>query len=500
MVSSKKLFAHFSDSCSINLLTCEDLTLNNMVLKIYNTKTRKKEVFTPLETGKVKMYVCGVTPYDLSHVGHGRSYVAFDVIRRVLEYLGYHVTYVQNFTDVDDKIIARAKEKDISPLKLSNKYIGEYFRDMDALGVKRADSYPRVSEQISKIIEVVEALVERELAYEVEGNVYLDISKKGDYGKLSGQPIEDLKAGARVEVDEKKKNALDFALWKQAKPGEISWSSPWGEGRPGWHIECSVMSTTLLGPTLDIHGGGADLIFPHHENEIAQSESYTGKLFVRFWLHNGLVTVEGQKMSKSLGNFITIKELLQSHSPQSLRFFLLSAHYRRSLDFSKRAVIDVEKGLQRIQNTIFNIKNSHTFASDKTDLEFREKIDSAKTDFVEELKDDFNLPKALSVLFEFVRQINTFISESPDKANLNDAGETLKELTQVLGLTFAEEVPKRVIELIEEIIGLRNDLRAKKNFESSDKIRNWLSDLGIIIEDRGNDTVWRYAVQIGFQN
>jgi cysteinyl-tRNA synthetase len=252
-----------------------------MVLKIYNTATRKKEVFTTLEEGKVGMYVCGVTPYDLSHVGHARSYVAFDVIRRSLEYLGYNVVYVQNFTDVDDKIIEKAKKEGIDPLEVSRRNIEEYFKDMDVLGIKRADSYPRVSERIPEIIEVVKALVKEGLAYEVEGDVYLDVSKKGDYGKLSGQPIKELKAGARVDVDKKKNNPLDFALWKRARPNEISWESPWGDGRPGWHIECSVMSMELLGPTLDIHGGGQDLIFPHHENEIAQSESYTKKPFAR---------------------------------------------------------------------------------------------------------------------------------------------------------------------------------------------------------------------------
>jgi cysteinyl-tRNA synthetase len=467
-----------------------------MVLKIYNTEARKKEVFTPLEEGKVGMYVCGITPYDLSHVGHARSYVAFDVIRKSLEYFGYNVRYVQNFTDVDDKIIERAEKEGIDPLKLSHRNIAEYLRDMDALGVKRADSYPQVSEKIPEIIEVVRALVEEGLAYEVEGDVYLDVSKKVDYGKLSGQPIEDLKAGARVDVDEKKKNPLDFALWKKAKSNEISWRSPWGEGRPGWHIECSVMSMELLGSTLDIHGGGQDLIFPHHENEIAQAESYTGQPFVRFWLHNGLITVDGQKMSKSLGNFITVKELLERFDPQSLRFFLLSAHYRRSLDFSERAVRDSKKGLMRIQNTIFNVKNALTYASDKTDSEFKEIIKNARIGFVEALEDDFNVPEALAILFRLVRKINTYVSESPGKANLDFALKTIKELTEILGLTFAEDVPKLVKELIEEIIRIRSDLRAKKDFESTDRIRNRLSERGIVIEDRSQGTVWRFAMPL----
>ncbi|RMF90236.1 MAG: cysteine--tRNA ligase, partial [Methanobacteriota archaeon] len=280
-----------------------------MTLKVYNTASRKKEEFKPVEEGVVRMYVCGITPYDHSHVGHARSYIAFDFIRRSLEYLGYTVRYVQNFTDVDDKIIERAKAEAVDPIELSRRYAEEYLMEMDALGVKRADSYPRVSEKIPLIIEMVEGLIQRGAAYVVDGDVYLDVSCKKDYGSLSGQDPGDLKAGARVEVGRHKHNPLDFALWKRAKPGEISWPSPWGRGRPGWHIECSAMSMEELGPTLDIHGGGQDLIFPHHENERAQSELYTGRPFCRYWLHNGLVTVKGEKMSKSLGNFITIKEL-----------------------------------------------------------------------------------------------------------------------------------------------------------------------------------------------
>ncbi|GBE17707.1 cysteine--tRNA ligase [archaeon BMS3Abin16] len=465
-----------------------------MVLKIYNTQARRKEVFIPLEKGKVKIYVCGVTPYDLSHVGHARSYVAFDVIRRVFEYLGYKVTYVQNFTDVDDKIIARAKKEGIDPLALSQRYIGEYFKDMDALGVKRADSYPCVSEKIPEIIHMVAALIEKGVAYEVDGDVYLDVSKKKDYGKLSAQPIEELKAGARIRLDEKKRSPLDFALWKKAKPDEISWPSPWGEGRPGWHIECSVMSMELLGSTLDIHGGGQDLIFPHHENEIAQSESYSGRPFVRYWLHNGLVTVEGQKMSKSLGNFITIRELLTRHDPHALRFFLLSAHYRHPLDFSERALEDANKGLKRIQTTIFNIKNAMTYASNKGDDSFRGKINSAKKDFLQALCDDFNIPGAIATLFTFTREINAYVAENPGKADLEDALEILRELTGVLGLSFKEEAPELVKGLIEEIIQIRVGFREKKDYEASDNIRERLLSLGISIEDRRQGTVWRFIV------
>jgi cysteinyl-tRNA synthetase len=467
-----------------------------MVLKVYNTATRKKEFFTPIEKGKVRMYVCGITPYDLSHVGHARSYVAFDVIRRVLEFMGFEVRYVQNFTDVDDKIIERAKEEGVNPLELSGRYIEEYFRDMDALGVKRADGYPRVSEKIPEIIDVIKGLIEKKVAYEVGGDVYLDVTKKEGYGKLSGQDIEELKAGARVKRDEKKKIALDFALWKKAKVDEISWQSPWGEGRPGWHIECSVMSMEALGATLDIHGGGQDLIFPHHENEIAQSESYTDKPFARYWLHNGLVTVEGQKMSKSLGNFITVKELLERYNPQTVRFFLLSAHYKKPLDFSERAVKDAEKGLMRIQNTLFNIKNALVHAGDGGQDMFREKIDRTSRGFVKALEDDFNVPKALAVLFDFIRQTNTYAQEAPLQKSLNDALETIRELAGVLGLKFEEEVPQLIRDLMDAIIKIRSDLRAKRDFAASDEIRKQLLKIGIILEDHKEGTVWRFIVPL----
>jgi cysteinyl-tRNA synthetase len=465
-----------------------------MVLKVYNTAVRKKEVFTPLESGKVRMYVCGVTPYDLSHVGHARSYVAFDVIRRVLEYLGYDVNYVQNFTDVDDKIIERAKNECVDSLALSEKYIDEYFKDMDALRIKRANSYPRVSEKIPQIIDVIEKLIAKKAAYGVEGNVYLDLTKKEGYGMLSGQKIEDLKAGARVEVEEKKRNPLDFALWKRAKPGEISWHSPWGRGRPGWHIECSAMSIESLGPTLDIHGGGQDLIFPHHENEIAQSESLTGEPFVKYWLHNGLMTVEGQKMSKSLGNFTSIKDLLKGHKPQTLRYFLLSAHYRRPFDFSERAIMDAEKGLLRIQNTLFNLGNALEHATDSSEDEFKELIESAKQSFVEALEDDFNVPRALAVLFDFVREINTYLEENPVKKSLVRADAMIRELTAVFGLKFEEEIPAQVKGFIDLIIKIRAEMRDRQDYEASDKIRKQLLALGILLEDRERGTVWRFTV------
>ena len=463
-----------------------------MVLRVYNTATRRKEVFKPLVKGRVSMYVCGVTPYDESHVGHARSYVAFDVIRRVLEYLGFKVSLVQNFTDVDDKIIERGKKEGVHPLELSRKYIEEYYRDMDALGVKRADSYPLVSEHIPDIIAMVKSLVEKGLAYEVTGDVYMDVRQKRDYGKLSGQPLKDLLAGSRVEVNEKKKNPLDFALWKKAKAGEISWESPWGKGRPGWHIECSAMSIKAFGPTLDIHGGGQDLIFPHHENEQAQSESYTDKPFVRYWLHNGLVTVKGEKMSKSLGNFITISELLKKHNPQALRFFLLSAHYRRPLDFSERALDDALKGLMRIQNTIYNLKNAIEYAGEKEDG-FEKTIQLAEDGFTKALEDDFNTPGALSILFDFIREVNVYAMEEAKKTSLEEALKTIEELAGALGLRFEEEVPPIVKGLIDLLLKIRSEMRTKKDFEASDRLRKQLLEIGIALEDRRQGTVWRFT-------
>lgn len=465
-----------------------------MVLRIFNTATQTKEVFTPIEKGVVRMYVCGVTPYDLSHVGHGRSYVAFDVIRRSLEYLGYNVRYIQNFTDVDDKIIERAKKEGVDPLVLSDGFIKEYLRDMFSLGVKRAERYPLVSENIPEIIKTVKGLVEKGAAYVINGDVYLDISKKKDYGKLSGHPIEELKSGARVDVDTRKKSPIDFALWKKARDDEISWPSPWGSGRPGWHIECSVMSTLELGPTLDIHGGGQDLIFPHHENEIAQSELYTGKPFVRYWLHNGLVTVDGEKMSKSLGNFITIRELLDRHSPMVLRFFLLSAHYRRPLDYSERAIEDAGKGLRRIQNVIHNLRAATNDAFEREEDPFDLVIDGFIEEFRTSLEDDFNVPMVLSGLFEFIRGVNTYLAESPSKECLERALNALLDVTSVLGLTIEDKIPVIVEDLLRIIIRIRNDLRREKDFEKADHLRQELEDIGITLEDRTDGTTaWRFA-------
>jgi cysteinyl-tRNA synthetase len=466
-----------------------------MALMLYNTASRGKEAFEPLEEGKVRMYVCGVTPYDLSHVGHARSYVAFDVISRILEYLGYKVKYVQNFTDVDDKIIAKAKEEGVDPIELSSRYIEEYHRDMDALGIRRANSYPLVSEKIPEIIKMIKGLVEREVAYEVEGDVYMDITKKEDYGKLSGQDLEDLQAGARVKVNEKKRNVLDFALWKKAGKEEISWSSPWGEGRPGWHIECSVMSMEALGATLDIHGGGQDLIFPHHENEIAQSESYTGKSYVRYWLHNGLVTVDGQKMSKSLGNFVTVKSLLERHQPQALRLLLLSAHYRRPLDFSEKALGDMEKGFLRLQNSMLNIKNALDSLDEKGDSGFQDIIKIARKDFKAALEDDFNVPKGLAVIFEFVRDLNAYLENNPTRKGLEEAMSSFKEFTSVLGLSFEEEVPTIVRELMEVIIRIRAEMRERRDFEKADLVRERLLEIGVSLEDRKKGTFWKFFDQ-----
>ncbi len=392
---------------------------------------------------------------------------------------------------MDDKIIERAKKEGLNPLELSKKYIHEYFTDMDDLGVKRADNYPLVSENIPRIVAVLKDLVDKKKAYVADGDVYLDVAKIKDYGRLSGQPLKDLKVGARVEVDEKKKGSLDFVLWKKAKPGEISWSSPWGNGRPGWHIECSVMSIESLGPTIDIHGGGQDLIFPHHDNEVAQSEAYTGKRFVRYWLHNGLVTVEGEKMSKSIGNFITIRELLNRFNAMAVRFFLLSAHYRRPLDFSERALSDAQKGLKRIQSTFFNLaKGLEEKPAEKSADDFEKRIKEAKVSFKEALEDDFNIPMALASIFDFIRDFNTYASKKPTVKGLTMA---LKEFNGVLGLSFEEEIPPLLEAILHVIIETRVYLREKKDFESADRIRSRLLQIGIALEDRKQGTIWRFT-------
>lgn len=461
-----------------------------MSLQVYNTLTNKKEEFIPLEKGKVRMYVCGPTVYDKCHIGHARCYVAFDLIRRYLEYKGYTVKYVENFTDVDDKIINKSRETGKDPLDIAERYIAEYFRDMDALNVKRADVYPRATEHITDMISFVEALVEKGAAYQSDGDVYFSVEKSKDYGKLSGIDKEQMKAGARIAVDKKKRDPLDFALWKKAKEGEPKWESPWGEGRPGWHIECSTMSQKHLGETLDIHGGGQDLIFPHHENEIAQSEAYTGKQFVRYWLHNGFVTIKEEKMSKSLGNIVPVEELLQTYSPETLRYFLVASHYRKPIDFTEGNIKEAYKASQRLLNTVDTIKaalREDMTGEDFSPQPYREKLEEA-------MDDDFNTPLALSALFELARETNRRIEERAiSKESLKEVLKTFLDLGNVLGLFFHAEIEEVSEELLAILVDIRENARAQKLWDISDSIRDRLKEIGIVLEDSPQGTRWKFT-------
>jgi cysteinyl-tRNA synthetase len=475
-------------------------------MKVYNTMTGQKEEFAPQDQ-IVKMYVCGVTPYDNSHLGHAMSYIFFDVIRRYLKFHGYQVKYVQNVTDIDDKIIMRANQRGMSIAELSGKFEASYFEDMKALNVMPADVNPRATEEIPEIIGVIRGLIEKGFAYSTpDGSVYFRVTQDPDYGKLSHRTLEGMQAGARIEIGEHKENPMDFALWKASKPGEPSWDSPWGKGRPGWHIECTAMSLKYLGETLDIHGGGQDLIFPHHENEIAQSESFTGKKpFVRFWMHNGLVQVGEEKMSKSLGNLITIKDALAKYGPDCLRIFILSSHYRSPLSYSEEGLEAADKGCERLVRAANREDAAESGILDATPY---------RQQFIEAMEDDFNTAQALSILFDLARAIN----QSADSGtNIDEARKTLKELAgSVLGLKLAgtqirtvtaqaavilsePEVDQLFSELKSEISGNSVDrlimqraaYRNLKNFKGADEIRTQLADLGILLEDTPKGTVWR---------
>lgn len=500
-----------------------------MGLKIYNTLTRKKEEFIPIEQGKIKMYVCGLTPYSDCHIGHTRCYITFDIIRRYLEYKGYEVTFIQNFTDIDDKIIERAKQQNTSAEELAQKYIDEYFKNMDKLGIKRATYYPKVTEHIPEIIEVIAGLMEKGYAYQVNGDVFFEVSHFKDYGKLSGRNLNEMIHGTRIDVDERKKSPQDFALWKAAKEDEPYWDSPFGKGRPGWHIECSAMAIKYLGKTFDIHGGGYDLIFPHHENEIAQSQSYTGQKFANFWIHNGMVTLNEQKMSKSLGNEFLIKNILDKYSAEVIRLFLLGTHYRSPIEFSLENLDQAKAGLQRFYNTLRNIddflKIEPTTINDEIcrlslgkqerlvefdlkqleekDKEFYEAIKQAEERFILAMDDEFNTPIALASLYDVVTAINKFISKMntlsersrfSGRALLKLAQETLYKLGDIFGLFKEKEDTQKdnlVSKLMEIIINVRQMARSKKDFEMADKIRADLTKLNICLEDTSQGTKWR---------
>ncbi|OPJ54917.1 cysteine--tRNA ligase [Alkalithermobacter paradoxus] len=462
-------------------------------MKLYNTLTRQKEEFIPIEEGKVKMYVCGPTVYNYFHIGNARPFIMFDTLRRYLEYRGYEVTYVQNFTDVDDKIINKANEEGITSQEVADKYIKEYFVDADALGIKRATVHPRVTENINEIIEFIKDLESKGIAYEVNGDVYFDTKKFDDYGKLSKQNIEELELGARIEVSEKKNNPMDFVLWKSKKEGEPGWDSPWGEGRPGWHIECSVMASRYLGETIDIHAGGQDLTFPHHENEIAQSEAKSGKPFARYWIHNGYININNEKMSKSKGNFFTVRDISKEFDLEVVRFFMLSAHYKNPVNFSDEMLKQSESGLERLYNAKdrleFLIQNGNGSLKEE-EKQLKEKLNEFKQKFIENMDDDLNTADAISVIFELVRFINTNIDENSSLEIAQSAYEMFKELTGVLNIV--NKVKNNIIdEEIEKMIEQRQIAKKEKNFKLADEIRDKLKEMGIILEDTRQGVKWR---------
>ena len=463
-----------------------------MTLRVYNTLGRKKEIFEPIEAGKVRMYVCGPTVYDSCHIGHARSVVVFDVIVRYLEAAGYAVTYVRNFTDVDDKIIKRASEMGIGTAQLAEKFIAEFYRDMDALNIRRATVEPRATEHIDAIVQVIERLFEKDLAYVVDGDVYFSVTDFADYGKLSGRKLEDMEAGARVDVDDRKRNPFDFALWKSAKPGEPSWKSPWGRGRPGWHIECSAMSGVFLGESFDIHGGGKDLIFPHHENEIAQSEAYSDKPFAHYWMHNGYININNEKMSKSKGNFFTVRDILAQYEAEVLRFFILSAQYRNPINFSEELIMQASSGLERLYNAKENLLYAMETGGDApltvTEIEILSSLRRHKERFIEAMDDDLNTADGISAIFELVRDINSNLQDAPTRTFAENAYKLLMELAGVLGILGREK--GGLDEQVESMIAERQEARKNKNFARSDEIRDELKAMGIVLEDTPQGVKW----------
>ena len=463
-------------------------------MKIYNTLTRQKETFIPLEENKIKMYVCGPTVYNFFHIGNARPFMIFDAFRNYMEYRGYEVTYVQNFTDVDDKIIKRANEEGISPIEVAEKYIAEYFKDADALGIKRATVHPRVTENIENIITFIEDLISKGFAYELNGDVYFNSQAYKEYGKLSKQNLEELNLGARIDVNDEKKHPIDFALWKAKKEGEIGWQSPWGEGRPGWHIECSVMSARYLGDTIDIHAGGQDLIFPHHENEIAQSEARSGKQFARYWMHNGYINVDNQKMSKSLGNFFTVRDILSEFSGQVIRFFLLSAHYRNPVNFSKELILQAKAGMERLANSkerlVFTISHAKG-QMNESELELVSALENHRDRFIEAMDDDINTADAISIIFELARFSNTNVTENSSLEWAEKNLSLFNELTGVLNIIKAEDTASIDNEQIEKLIKDRVEAKKNKDFALADAIRDELKSMGIELEDTRQGTQWK---------
>jgi cysteinyl-tRNA synthetase len=465
-----------------------------MAIKFYNTLTKRIEEFIPLEPGKVKIYMCGPTVYDYFHIGNARSFVMIDIIRRYFIYKGFEVKFVMNLTDIDDKIINKALSEGVTAQEIATKYSQAFFEDIKKLKIKPADVYPRATENIPYIIELIQKLLDKGYAYQVDGDAYYDVTKFRDYGKLSGKNLEELISGARVDVNEQKKNPADFALWKAAKPGEPFWESPWGKGRPGWHIECSVMSMKNLGETFDIHAGGNDLIFPHHENEIAQSEAATGKPFARYWIHFGFLNIDNQKMSKSLGNFFTAREILEKHSAEALRLLYAQTIYSAPLNFSLELLSNAESAVKRIENAWHNVQTAQL-------VDVQEDFDVSRfyQEFEDAMDDNFNSPEAIAVIFDFVKEVNSFISKHNALSNSNKEKilAVFKNLAQdifgIIDLSKEQKIDNQLVDnLMKIIIEIRNQLRLEKRFDLSDKIRDELKKLGIELEDKKGITTYKF--------
>ncbi len=459
-------------------------------MKIYNSLTKTKEEFVPITPGEVKIYACGPTVYDFFHIGNARPFIVFDTLRRYFEYIGYKVTFVQNFTDIDDKMINRANKEGITVRELADRFIAEYRVDAKGLNIREASVHPRATDHIPEIIEIVETLIEQGYAYEVDGDVYYATKKFKDYGKLSHQPLEDLESGARISVDERKRDPMDFALWKAQKPGEPAWESPWGMGRPGWHIECSAMSTKYLGKTIDIHGGGKDLIFPHHENEVAQSEAANGWPLAHCWVHSGYINVDGVKMSKSLGNFFTVRDIIKHFDYSVIRFFMLSAHYRSPINFADALLQQAKAGLERLTNCAENLRFKLAHAADGAlDDAAATLVEKHVADFKEAMDDDLNTAAAIGVIFELAKTANTVAAGEASKQTLSLLLNTLAELCDVLGVETEKEAEALDSE-IEELIAKRTEAKKAKDFATADAIRAQLLDMGIVLEDTREGVKW----------
>ena len=464
-------------------------------MKLYNTLTRKKEEFVPITPGEVKMYVCGPTVYNFFHIGNGRTFIVFDTIRRYFEYRGYKVEFVQNFTDIDDKMINRANEEGTSVKCVGDKYISEYYTDADALNIERATVNPRATEYMTEIIKFVKDLIDKGYAYEVDGDVYFSTKKFEGYGKLSGQNLDELQAGARINIDERKKDPMDFAIWKAKKPGEPAWKCPWGEGRPGWHIECSCMAKDILGETIDIHAGGMDLAFPHHENEIAQSEALTGEPFAHYWLHSAYVNVNNKKMSKSLNNFFTARDVLKEYSSDIIRFLMLSCHYRIQLNYSKDLLDSAKASVERIYNAIGNLENLIEEVSrvemNEEEKKYLDSLGKYREKYIEKMDDDFNTADAITAIFDLIKDTNTNITSESSKELAEGALALIRELGAPLGMLQESTKGEDLATEVEALIAKRQQARKDKDFALSDKIRDDLKARGIVLEDTPQGVRWK---------